>query len=86
MATIRKYKKKNGKIVYRAEIRIKGYKPITKTFEKLTSLNNWIQKTESQMHEGIYRETPNVNHLKDIRTELANMDIRLVQAIKHMSV
>lgn len=60
MATIRKYKKKNGKIVYRAEIRIKGYKPITKTFEKLTSLNNWIQKTESQMHEGIYRETPNV--------------------------
>lgn len=60
MATIRKYIKKNGKTVYRAEVRIKGYKPVRKTFDKISTANLWVQKTESRMREGVYKENTDI--------------------------
>lgn len=55
MANIRKYKKKNGNIVYRAEVRIKGYEPVRKTFSKKSLAQDWAGKIEAAMHDGSYK-------------------------------
>lgn len=56
MANIRKYKKKNGDIVYRAEVRIKGYEPIRRTFPKKSLAQDWAGKIEAAMHDGSYKD------------------------------
>jgi len=42
MATIQERTKKNGKKTFTATIRIKGYKPLSATFERLTDAKRWI--------------------------------------------
>lgn len=54
MATIQERKKKNGKITFTATIRIKGYPPLSATFDRKTDANRWIQENESLMKQGRY--------------------------------
>lgn len=53
MAEFKKRKRQNGSIRYTASIRIKGYPPVTKTFDRLTDAKEWAQKTETEIHENI---------------------------------
>jgi len=57
MAYIAKRESSNGKIAYRAMIRLKGYPTECATFEKLTDARNWVQTTESAMKERRYFKT-----------------------------
>lgn len=57
MAYIEKRESGNGRIVYRAMIRLKGYPTECATFEKLTDARNWVQTTESAMKEKRYFKT-----------------------------
>lgn len=52
MATIQERTKKNGKKTFTATIRIKGYKPLSATFERLTDAKRWIAEYETQMKKG----------------------------------
>jgi len=52
MAEIKKRLKKNGKVSYTASIRIKGYPPLTATFERLTDARQWASENESKMKKG----------------------------------
>ena len=55
MATIQKYKKvRDGNISYVARIRIKGHRPITKTFPKLSLAKLWAEQTEEKLIKGVY--------------------------------
>lgn len=54
MANIEKRVSSNGKVSYRALIRIKGYPAESATFERLTDAKNWAQKTESAMRDKRY--------------------------------
>lgn len=54
MATIQERRKNDGKITYTATIRIKGYKPINATFDRLTDARIWIAENESAMRTGKY--------------------------------
>lgn len=58
MAVIRKRTTSKGEIRYQAYIRIKGYKPLMKTFDKKTKAIDWANKIEVQMKDGIYKEIP----------------------------
>lgn len=53
MAEIKKRIKKNGEPSYTASIRIKGYKPVTKTFKLKTDAKEWANKTETEIRENI---------------------------------
>ena len=55
MAFIEKRIGKN-KTTYRAQVRIKGYKTVCKTFDKYSKALEWAQKIEVQMKEGTYKE------------------------------
>ena len=55
MASIEKRRSKNGKITYRAKIRLKGYPPQSATFERKTDAREWVQRIESEMRQGRYR-------------------------------
>ncbi|MDD1622767.1 MAG: site-specific integrase, partial [Methylococcaceae bacterium] len=57
MATIRERTDKNGKPRYTAEVRLKGYKPQTATFTRLTDAKKWIQDTESAIRDGRHFKT-----------------------------
>lgn len=57
MANIEKRTSKNGKITYRAKIRLKGFPSESATFDRLTDAKRWIQSTESSMKEGRYFKT-----------------------------
>ena len=54
MATIEKRVTKDGKISYRAKIRIKNYPIQSSTFEKLADARNWSQKFEVEIKAGKY--------------------------------
>lgn len=58
MAVIRKRITSKGNIRYQAYIRIKGYKPLMKTFDKKTKALDWATKIEVQMKDGSYKEIP----------------------------
>jgi integrase len=55
MAYIETLKNKKG-TTYRALIRIKGYKSISKTFDKKTEAKEWAVEVERQMKKGKYRQ------------------------------
>ena len=61
MAWIQKRIKKNGKITYTALIRIKGYPPMSATFERLTDARTWANGNESNMKKG--------KHIKDVEAK-----------------
>ena len=54
MASFHK-REKNGKPSYTAKIRIKGHKPVFKTFDRLTDARDWAAKTETEIKEGLYK-------------------------------
>lgn len=54
MATIEKRTAKSGEVTYRVRVRVKGYKPASATFERLTDARRWEQQTEAAMREGRY--------------------------------
>lgn len=56
MANIRIRTTSKGKKRYQACVRIKGYKPVMKTFDKFSSASDWAKKIEVQMNEGTYQE------------------------------
>ena len=45
---------KDGDCHYRVRIRIKGHKPVSKTFKNLTHAKRWKRVTEGQIEKGLY--------------------------------
>lgn len=54
MATIEKRTTADGKTSYRVKIRMKGEKPVTATFDKLTDAKTWGSQTETEIRQGRY--------------------------------
>jgi integrase len=54
MATIEKRATLDGKTSYRVKIRMKGEKPVTATFDKLTDAKTWEKQTETEIKQGRY--------------------------------
>lgn len=57
MANIQKRISKDGKVSYRALIRLKGAAPQSATFERLTDARRWVQDTESAIRDGRHFKT-----------------------------
>lgn len=57
MANIQKRISKDGKVSYRALIRLKGAAPQSATFERLTDARKWVQDTESAIRDGRHFKT-----------------------------
>lgn len=57
MANIEKRTSKDGKIHYRALVRLKGAPPQSATFERLTDAKRWVQDTESAIRDGRHFKT-----------------------------
>lgn len=57
MATIEKRKSQSGTVSYRVKIRLRGEKPITRTFKRLTDAKAWAAKAESDAGHGVYVAT-----------------------------
>lgn len=53
MATIER-RLSHGQTVYYAQVRRKGFKPQSATFNKLSEAKQWIQRTEASIAEGQY--------------------------------
>jgi len=54
MAAIEKRIDSTGKTSYRVKIRMKGEKPVTATFDKLTDAKTWGKQTETDIKQGRY--------------------------------
>src|ERR1039457_610302 len=54
MATIEKRTTGDGKTSYRVKIRMKGEKPVSATFDKMTIAKTWISQTETEIKQGRY--------------------------------
>lgn len=52
MATIRKRRTKDGELRYQVQVRMRGYRPESASFERLTDARKWEQQTEAAMREG----------------------------------
>jgi len=52
MANIERRTTKDGKVKYRVKVRLKGAKPETATFDRLTDARMWAQQTEAAIREG----------------------------------
>lgn len=52
MATIRKRRTKDGDLRYQVQVRMRGYRPESASFERLTDARKWEQQTEAAMREG----------------------------------
>lgn len=52
MATIEERKNEDGTTGYRVKLRIRGFAPVSKTFERRTDAKRWAAKTEAAMREG----------------------------------
>lgn len=57
MATIEKRVSASGTVSYRAKVRIKGERPRSRTFKRLTDAKAWAAKTESDLGHGTYVPT-----------------------------
>ena len=68
MATIIPRKNKEGKTSYRVQIRMKGYKSDSATFDRLTDAKKWAQATEAAMRERRYFKSTDAKNktLKDL--------------------
>lgn len=54
MATIEQRTSRNGEVAYRAKIRLRGHRPVSETFPRRTDAVRWVQKTETEIREGLY--------------------------------
>ncbi|GJL79733.1 MAG: integrase [Nitrospinaceae bacterium] len=57
MANIEKRLKKNGSVVYRVKVRLKGNPSQSATFERITDAKKWVQNVESDIREGRHFKT-----------------------------
>jgi len=57
MASIEKRTDGNGQTTYRVKVRLKGAKPQTATFRRLTDAQKWAQSTEAAIREGRHFKT-----------------------------
>lgn len=57
MASIQERKSKNGKVSYRAQVRLMGHPPQSATFDRKTDAKRWISDTEGAIREGRYFKT-----------------------------
>ena len=57
MAYIERRVSPNGKISFRAQIRLKGFPPETASFQRRTDAKKWAQATEAAMREGRHFKT-----------------------------
>ncbi|NOY16409.1 MAG: site-specific integrase, partial [Gammaproteobacteria bacterium] len=57
MASIRKRIKKDGTYSYRVDVRMKGFPPQRKTFNRITDAKRWGKQTEVAITEGRYFKT-----------------------------
>ena len=55
MATIRK---RNGR--YQAQVRRKGYRPVSKTFTNITTAKKWIKAAESDMERRLFKPVSDI--------------------------
>lgn len=65
---IREYTKKDGTIVYHAEVRRKNAKPLRDSFPTLTQAKNWVRKMESDILDG--KNVPNNKARKHTLSDL----------------
>jgi hypothetical protein len=63
MASIRKYKTKEGEIKYYVQIRLKGYPAQTGKFDRITDAKRWIQETESDIRNNRYFKQQNQENI-----------------------
>lgn len=54
MATFEKRTSSEGKTSYRAKIRLRGFEPVSATFERLTDAKTWAAQTESDLKANRY--------------------------------
>ena len=54
MATIEKRTGKDGQAQYRVKLRLRGHKPASATFARLTDAKRWAAETETRIREGRY--------------------------------
>ena len=52
MATIQVRKTREGQVRYRAQVRLDGHPPVSRTFERKTDASRWAQSTEVDMRAG----------------------------------
>ena len=52
---IRKHEARDRKVTYHVQVRIKGYPPQTRSFEKLTDAKKWRDRTKAAILEGRYQ-------------------------------
>ena len=71
MATYKEILGKNGK-KFQVTIRVKGYKPLYKTFEKKTEAKNWATEVELQMRKGIWKKA---NYEKNVSPIITVSDL-----------
>lgn len=57
MATIEKRVGVDGSINYRVRVRLRGFRPQTASFKRLTDAKKWVQQTESAIREGRHFKT-----------------------------
>lgn len=57
MASIQKRTTKDGDVVYRVQVRLKGHRTETASFERLTDAKKWGQHTEAAIRERRYFKT-----------------------------
>ncbi|STX38819.1 hypothetical protein [Legionella feeleii] len=57
MASIEKRTTKTGKVKYLARVRLKGKKPESAIFERLTDARRWANSIESAIHENRHFKT-----------------------------
>ena len=85
MATIRKRTNDDGSSSFQVQIRLKGFKPVTDSFARLTDAKQWAQKTEAAMREGrFFPERAAAQHtiadlvdryVRDVELREANGDV-----------
>ena len=63
MASIIERKGPKGSVVYRADIRRKGYKPQFKTFPRKGDADKWARSIEREMDAGTYKDTKGADSL-----------------------
>lgn len=54
MAAIEKRKNANGSTSYRAKVRLKGFEPVSASFDRLTDAREWAAQTERDQKNGKY--------------------------------
>ena len=79
MATVTERLRKNGKKIFRVEIRIKGNPPLSKSFERKADATDWARQQEVKIKQGCLisldedRQTISLiinNYLEDIVNEM----------------